>query len=325
MSSPNAVSEPSPPPAVAAFLRGMERRAAVLAELQAGDAAAGDAALAGAMGQWLAASAGMTMGEWPVRFWSLLLAQPQLRVRTPVALALNATDRLGELDNGPRAALLLRLVAGLDERSAAEALGVAEQAYRVALQDAFPLDRDGNPDSRAWRALLDQVQRRIKALPPDRLLRLSSAREAVLGGLVPLGRPDPSPAGGARARGWLMTTLWALLVLCALALAATFLPSASDWLAPGDIDSDSAALRDMPAASHYGPEAGLIAHRDFDLLADPDAAQSRDLAFHSWLAAQPAGPMDAMAPAPDVAEPAGGAIPSESPAAGRSETADAPS
>ena len=63
--------------------------------------------------------------------------------------------------------------------------------------------------------------------------------------------------------------LWALLALCALALAATFLPSTSDWLAPGEIDSDSAALRDMPAASHYGPEAGLIAHRDFDLLADP--------------------------------------------------------
>src|SRR3970040_2443923 len=100
-------NDPSPqpsPPALAAFLRGVERRAAVLAELQAGDAGAGDAAVTAGMRQWRAAAAGMTMGEWPQRFWALLLAQPQLRVRTAVALPLDAPDRLGELGTGPRAA-----------------------------------------------------------------------------------------------------------------------------------------------------------------------------------------------------------------------------
>ena len=55
-------SHPPSPPVLAAFLRGIERRAAVLAELQAGDALAGDAAVAAAMRQWLAAAAGMPMG-----------------------------------------------------------------------------------------------------------------------------------------------------------------------------------------------------------------------------------------------------------------------
>jgi len=96
MSSSDLALQPSPP-ALAAFLRGVERRAAVLAELQAGDAVAGDEAVAAAMRQWHAAAAGMTMGEWPERFWAQLLAQPQLRVRTAVALPLDATDRLGEL------------------------------------------------------------------------------------------------------------------------------------------------------------------------------------------------------------------------------------
>ncbi|HEY5614358.1 MAG TPA: hypothetical protein VIK70_12265, partial [Lysobacter sp.] len=42
-------------------------------------------------------------------------------------------------------------------------------------------------------------------------------------------------------------------------------------------------------ASRYGRDAGLIAHRDFALLADLTAeVNTRDLDFHSWLASQQA-------------------------------------
>ena len=94
MSSPdplNASREGRPqgaPPALAAFLRGVERRGAVLAELQCGDADAGDAALAQAMRRFRAEAAGQPMSQWPRRFWTLLLSQPGLRRHHGVAVEL---------------------------------------------------------------------------------------------------------------------------------------------------------------------------------------------------------------------------------------------
>jgi len=283
---------PSASAALTAFLRGVERRGAVLAELQAGDAIAGDAALAAAMRRFRSEAAAAAMSDWPQRFWSLLLAQPQLRTRTPVALPLDATDRLAELGAGPRAALLLRLAAGLDEATAAAALGIAAPSYRLALQRALPHHADGSADPQAWQRLREQIHHRIKTLAPERLRRLADAREAALGD--PPGRPGPTAAATATARpsgsrGGLRA-LWLLLALCAAALTATFWPGALEWL-----DRDGAppvparALPDEAPASRYGAVAGLIAHRDFAVLADPQAALADDLAFHSWLAAQDAG------------------------------------
>ena len=294
--SSSAPPLPPSPPALAAFLRGIERRAAVLAELQAGDPVAGDAAVAAAMRQWHAAAGAMTMGEWPQRFWALLLAQPQLHVRTAVALPLDATDRLGELGTGPRAALLLRVAAGLDETAAAAALGVPVPSYRIALQSALPRRPDGSPDGGSWQRLRDQIQRRIKALSPERMSRLAGARGTVLQD-EGLGRGASGPAAerAQRRHGGVPVALWVLLALCALALAATFLPGAPAWLAaawPGRGDlvptRNLVVLPESAPASRFGTESGLIAHRDFALLADPNAAQAQDLAFHSWLAAQAA-------------------------------------
>ena len=322
--------QPSPP-VLAAFLRGVERRAAVLAELQAGDAVAGDAAVAAAMRQWHAAAAEMTMGEWPERFWALLLAQPQLHARTAVALPLDATDRLGELGSGPRAALLLRLAAGLDEPAAAVALGVPVTSYRLALQNALPRRPDGSLDEGSWQRLRDRVHRRIKTLSPGRMARLGSAREAVLRDKAPVHSASAAPAATRpqRRRRGVPIVLWALLALCALALAATFLPGAAGWLKavwPGVGDSDPArnltVLPEAPAASRFGTESGLIAHRDFALLADPSAAQAQDLAVHSWLAAQPGATAESPAAAADGH---GADATTLDPQGTNSERADAPS
>lgn len=280
--------EPAASPALAAFLRGAERRGAVLAELQAGDADAGDAALAGAMRQFRGEAGALPMADWPARFWSLLLAQPQLRRRVPVALPLDASDRLDELGSGPRAALLLRVAAGLEEAAAAAALGVALPSYRMALQRALPRDGEGRADPQRWQQLRDHIHRRIKTLPPQRLARLTAAREAALRG--PAAVPArPTRAGHPRRSHprWLLPLLWILLGLCAAAFAATFWwPLAPHYrgVAPGQVRSQE--LPDEAPAARYGRAAALVSHRDFELLADPAAeAQASALAFHSWLLA----------------------------------------
>lgn len=308
---------PSPwsaaPAALSAFLRGVERRAAVLAELQAGDATAGDAVVIAAMRHFRAEAADLAMSDWPSRFWALLLAEPRLRERTPVSLPLDATDNLGELGGGPRAALLLRLAAGLSEGEAAAALGVPVPAYRLALQRALPHGPDGEPDPLAWQRLREQVQRRIKILSPQRLLALGQARDAVLAGApetpaaAPARRSKDRPARSWPRRG-LLALLWLLLLACAAAFTATFFWPLDRLLGQqfGGVTVRSLAVAEPPLA-RYGAEAGLISHPDFALLADPEGlAASTDLDFHAWLAGQapvdPA-PSDEAAPVVDGSEP----------------------
>ncbi|MDQ3288536.1 MAG: hypothetical protein M3Q42_09830 [Pseudomonadota bacterium] len=315
-------AEPSPHAALAAFLRGLERRAAVLAELHAGDAAAGDAAVAATMIAWRAHASGLAMGDWPVAFWSALLAQPQMRTRTPVAMCLHSSDNLGELAFEPRAALLLRLAAGLEERAAAAAMGISEGDYLDALEQAVPRQSDGSPDLQAWRGLQDEIHSRTRTLPPPRLLYLSSAREAAL-------RAPSAPFEGTAAKATrprrhqspLLIALWMLLIACALALTASFLPAAGDWLDRYQgLDRRGGELPEGPAASYYSPEAGLVAHPDFTLLADPDSSNAMDFAFHSWLAAQPAGFVDDARPLLTTSEPQSQEYPSAA-AAGESRRA----
>ena len=282
------------PAALAAFLRGVERRGAVLAELQCGDSACGDVAMAAAMAGFPAAATGMPMADWPRMFWALLLAQPRLRHRTPVAMALDATDNLADLGSGPRVALLLRLAAGLTEADAAAVLGVAAPTYSLALRRALPSHADGRADPEAWQRLREQIHRRIKTLPQDRLLRLARAREAALDGQSD-GSPLTSSPPDARPRRRLLAVLWTLLALCAVAMAATFWrPGAGTWSGRDDdmrVRRQALPTAEAPA-SRYGRDAGLIAHRDFALLGDPMAeVRTRDLDFHSWLVSQQA--MDA--------------------------------
>jgi len=302
MSVPPVSSRPSGPPALSAFLRGVERRGAVLAELQAGDAASGDAALADAMRQFRPEAGGLPMADWPRRFWALLLAQPRFGHRTAVAVAIEATDRLGELGSGPRAALLLRVAAGLSEEEAADVLGVSLASYRLALQRALPHHADGRADPLAWQQLREQIHRRIKTLPPDRLVRLSSAREAVLRG-GDAAEPDRADAASSQRPRWLMPLLWGLLALCVLALAATFLPlgSSVDGVGgPRRVEIEPLPEAASPAAT-YGQEAAMVMHRDFALIADPHGeAAAQEMEFNSWLAAQQAAGITAPTPPPDA-------------------------
>lgn len=282
------------PAAINAFLRGVERRAAVFAELQCGDAAAGDAALAATLRAFHAGAARAPFGEWPQRFWSLLLAAPILRRATPLPGRTDALAPLARVGHGPRAALLLRLAAGLRETEAAAALGIAPATYRLAVQRALPHHADGSPDADAWRALAAAVQDAIRALPPQRLAHLAKLREAAL--QPPLSkraiaesvRPI-APIRESRRRG-LSIALWTGLVVCAAALTASFWwPPTPPRETAGDMpEIRKVSLPHVEApAARFDAQTALLSDRDFELLLDPqDEAIYRDLDFYAWYAAQ---------------------------------------
>ena len=120
--------------ALAAFLRGIDRRAAVLAELQCGDPIAGDAAVAAAMRAFRTSAGPLPLAMWPQRFWALLLATPQLRRDVAPSAWPSQWRTLAALGNGSRAAVLLRTAAGLELDAAATRKSVCDIA-RCARRD----------------------------------------------------------------------------------------------------------------------------------------------------------------------------------------------
>ena len=299
---------PTPPSAaVAAFLRGIERRAALLAELQCGDAETGDAALAAAMRAFAPCAGAAPMAEWPRRFWSLLLATPQLRRAAAPASAWPLPWRpLAGLGDGVRAALLLRLVAGLDVDEAAVVLGASPDACRGAITHALPRIAPAPSAADTWTAWEGAVLHALKALPATRLAQLARLREHALDADAAAGRTPSVPRPPrARARtGW---PLLAVAAMCALAIAATFLRP--QWFALRTGFDARVATESLPAAEAPAArfDAGLAAwsHRDFDLLADPAGLrEAQRLPLLAWYAAQRATRAAAEAATPAAQMPA---------------------
>lgn len=280
------------PAALKAFVRGIERRAAVFAELLSGDAIAGDAALAAAIRAFRGISVAASMPEWPWRFWGLLLATPQLRRASPLPTRSGPLTALSAMPHGPRAAVLLRLVGGLTEADAASALGIAIGTYRMAMQRALPHRADGSADTQAWRAMADAVQAMVKSLPAPRLAQLARIREAGV-----LGRPLMLPPGADGALSvvrprprWQRPALYTLAGLTIAALAATFFQPQPAIGPDGAPRIRRVALPAAePPASTFDARTALLSHRDFEVLIDAQGdAMSRDLDFHAWLAAESA-------------------------------------
>lgn len=302
------------PAALTAFLRGIERRGAVFAELATGSRDAGDAALVAAMRAFRTLAAQAPFAEWPRRFWSILLATPRMRTLPRDPAWPPAFAVLSTLGSGPRVALLLRLVAGLAEADAAAVLGVARPTYRLALQRALPHRDDGAPDPAAWQALAEAAQASIRRLPPERLSEIARQREAAIRGYkAPPLAVAPKDSGQGSGR-WRIAQA-AVAVATALALAVTWWwPGGDGREAPPGIAIEPLSPAAAPAAT-YGADARLLTHRDFDLLlAGEDTPAAADPGFHAWYAAQlavarPGGDAEPLptedadaAPADDVAE-----------------------
>lgn len=176
------------PPALAAFLRGSERRAWVFLWLQGGDAEAADQALAAASRAFQADAASLAMAEWPGRYWRLLAACP---LEAGQGHWPGELDLLAVVAPADRRALLLRLAGGLDEQPAADALGVALDTYRQRLAAACPRDPAGQVDVAAWHGLAQAIQQAARELPESRLERIAGLRDTALSGH---GMPAPAVA-----------------------------------------------------------------------------------------------------------------------------------
>ena len=272
-------------PALSAFLRGIERRAFVFVELQCGDDEAAEAALGRAMRAFRGLSAVSPLSAWPAGFWSLLMAQAELSGGE------SQVPELSALSSGPRAALLLRIVAGLDFPHAAQVLGVSETTYRFALQRALQQLGEGGISYSALSALRERLHRQVKTLGEERTASLAALRNRVL---QHEHEPEPVPP---QPSPWPRRLLWAVLALLGLAFAATFLltPETQRTAAGPQV----LPPEDVPAAP---VEPDPVTHPDFALLTAPaDEALAADLALLSWVASGQADPLPEPAPAAETA------------------------
>lgn len=282
-------------PALTAFLRGVERRGAVFSRLQAGDPGHGLEALAAAMAAFRAVAARTPFSEWPRRFWSLLLATPQLREPIGDPHWPDGFEALARIGRGPRAALLLRLVAHVSEADAAGVLGVGRPVYRMALRRALPRSPDGSPDADAWRELGEAAQQAVRDLSPDTLSELARLREAALDGTpwTPAAPPTDAQDAAGRPRWlWPATVLVAAAALAGIA-AVHWLATPAGGVGPGPEEIMREDLPPAPATDSRDADLLLLAHPDFELLAaGPQDPAMRAPAFHAWLVHQIEDPPD---------------------------------
>ena len=268
--------------ALTAFLRGVERRGAVLAHWQGGNAGAGDAALAATLRDFQAVAAATAFAQWPRRFWAMLLAAPQLRDRSGEADP-GLPPAVAALGAGRRAVRRLRRVAGLAEADAAAVLGIGRSSYRLALQRALPRREDGSPDTAAWQALSAAAREAVRTVPEERLARIRMLRD---GARLPAATPGRARGPGQR-RGWLWPATLLAVAAVAAALAATWW---GPWLPPAAPGPGNGIRSEpLPAAepaARFDPAAALASHRDLELLLDAvagDFGPDADPAFEAWL------------------------------------------
>ncbi len=325
MTAATAPLSPAAASALSAFLRGAERRALVMAELQTGDPLLAERAVAVAMRAFAGSAAGMAMVAWPGRFWALLCNTPALSAPPQAGHWAPELGHLQHLQPAERLALLLRIGAGLDEDAAATVLGVQSDAYRQALAGACPVDAQGYPDAAGWRALAEQVQQQIRGLAPARLQQLAQLRESSLPIAHPATPtlPTASPPAPARKRatrtrrpGYLWAGLAAALLLIVAAVwwwfsgAGSSLPDFDEPVAREGavLDAAPARVEELPLSRQARMPAAADVHATGDaaMLADPDLALARDADFYAWFAAGGPIPVDEsqsqpMRPAPAAA------------------------
>lgn len=309
--------------ALSAFLRGVERRALVVAELQCGDAARAEQTLVAVMRAFAAVASDLPMAQWPTRFWTLLGQRQALREPMGGQWAPPLAE-LGGMDPLPRLALLLRVGGSLDEGIAMRVLDQDEAGYQHLLADACPRDAHGQPDASAWRQLAEQVQLPIRDLPAKRLQQLqqpaapaahnepatSSWRAPPQEGRTAANGKRRRPTAKPRWRGPLILLL-TVAVLLAAALGWRYLQGHSFGAAAplpegvvgeaGPVTVEALPPSTVNAAPDTTPsqaadDATMLADRDYPLLADAD--------LYAWTAAGGPLPVDESQSRPSRPEPA---------------------
>ncbi len=269
MTETNSAPNPPGPSALTAFLHGIEPRAWVFALSQSGDPDLADMALESAMEDFVGRAGPLPLADWPMQFWSSLMKQPVMLAELEPELD------LARLTPGPRAALLLRLIASLDVAHAADVLGVSPGAYEAALGQALADPALGGP----WlQDLREQLHDLIHQMPVDRRAALAAIRTRVIAEHAARGQEESRPVvGRRRAPFW----SWLLLGALLLTLLASFLLPIRALLAPGQSEP---LPRETIAPAPGLTDSVVVTHPDYGQVAEPaDETVAADLAFLSWL------------------------------------------
>jgi len=251
--------------AMMAFRRGIDRRAYVLARAQCGDSDLLQSALSAVDAAFNAEYAELPISQWPIRFWTLLLSRKEL------AQGQSPWPALASISHGPRAALLLRLVAGLDFSHAAQVLNISETTYRFALERGLEQLHAAGFNFAELERLRDSFFEEVKQLPPE-LIQTRERPAAVFAPSIPTAVPEPEIEAEIKpAARWPWLVLFMALLLGGLGWwwwdsQQTEIPKTA-----------KVALTDVQTA---------VIHPDYDVIAHPEIqAQAEDMAFLSWIAA----------------------------------------
>ncbi|MGH8051885.1 MAG: hypothetical protein ACREPB_14595 [Arenimonas sp.] len=247
--------------AMQAFRRGIDRRAYVLARAQCGDNDLLQSALSGVDAAFNAEYAELPISQWPIRFWTLLLSRKEL------AQGQSPWPALASISHGPRAALLLRLVAGLDFSHAAQVLNISETTYRFALERGLEQLHTAGFNFQELERLRDSFFEEVKQLPTE-LIQTRERPAVIFTPATPVVEPEPVIE---KKSYWPWLLLFMALIVAGLSWW---------WWNQQTIEVASTkpvTLTDVQTA---------VIHPDYDVIANPDIqTQTEDLAFLSWIAA----------------------------------------
>jgi hypothetical protein len=265
------------------FRRGIDRRAYVLARAQCGDTALVHQALIGVDHAFKQEAGALPIAQWPIRFWTLLLSRKELTQGESPWQALSAIGR------GSRAALLLRLVGGLDFSHAAQVLGISEETYRFALQRGLEQLQAAGYSMAELEQLRDAFFDEVKQLSADELsasLQQASEEQAALQDPIDsmqqdgnselvFSKPQQTPKNN-RSRWWLYVVIAGAIAL--LAVAAYFWDQKNR--------QEQARAAQIRATEQDRVAGDLLMHADYDVIAAGDVLDSvQEANFYSWLAA----------------------------------------
>jgi hypothetical protein len=300
-----------PPPTLAAFLRGIEPRADVLLRAFAGPELDSAALLARIRGDFAALSARLPLAEWPLRYWGLLLAAPELQ--SP-ARGL-PRHPLYDLTPTRRLALLLRLVVGLEPVGAARLLGLSEAAFRALWRDAEDKLAEAGVGPAVllrWQESFQQQVRATASARPDAALAASATASARPDAALAASTTTPGRVGASAAigtprpparRSWppQRVALGLLLGVLLLALAATFLWPPGRGSVPAADGPPQPLAAPAPPPREAGLEERLLVDPDLEMLLAPEDAPWRlGVGLLSWWSAQRGDALPALGPAAPV-------------------------
>ncbi|WP_297834409.1 hypothetical protein [Thermomonas sp.] len=299
---PQSLSSATSTPAVAAFLRGVDRRARLLALIQTGDSTAAQGALAVAARVFASEAGQWPIAQWPMQYWRLLLSVPAMGQRRVDGDQADVLPEIARLTPALRAAVLLHLVASLEDTDAAAALGLDVGSYQQRIRSALPHNPQGDLDLEVWRGWRDAAQRALGRLPetvdavqsPPQPTRAVVAEPApVRNRGVPRERAAAALPGLQRRARWRWLLAVALVALATLAAWALLHPRGRALMDAwrGRVHSEALPPAAPPRARFDPNDPAMDPDRALHA-APAELALAHRLPLLSWLA------VEAQAPAP---------------------------